>query len=65
MVFESTNYNSDDNNRFNGFSDDDLTIKREERRPSGTYFYIMNFNYTQNASTGNYTKTGYLYIDDN
>ncbi|PBI83133.1 hypothetical protein BSF41_46050 [Flavobacterium sp. ACN2] len=58
-VYEAKSYNESDN-MFRGYSDGRATIKRGDKLPTGTYFYILKYN------TGNKVKerTGYLYINN-
>lgn len=64
-VYEEENYDTT-NSKFGGFSDGRATINRNEKLPSGTYFYILTFDYdANNSETKTYKKAGYLYINDN
>ena len=58
-VFETRGYNETDN-VFAGYSDGRATMNRNEKLPTGTYFYILKY------SKGNVAKerTGYLYINN-
>lgn len=58
-VYDAKSYNESDN-MFKGFSDGRATIKRGDKLPTGTYFYILKYN------TGKEVKerTGYLYINN-
>ncbi len=53
-VYEKDGYMFDDE-RFEGYSKNDLNYKGEEQLPSGTYFYIIMFN-------GKKDKTGFITI---
>lgn len=59
-VYEAKSYNETDV-MFRGYSDGRATIKRGDKLPTGTYFYILKYN------TGKKVKkrTGYLYINNN
>jgi gliding motility-associated-like protein len=57
-VFETSNYNNTDNS-FKGFSDGRATFNRGEQLPTGTYYYILNYDYNAQRIK----KAGYLYIN--
>jgi len=58
-VFETKGYDESDN-VFAGYSDGRVTIKRGEKLPTGTYFYIIRYNNGQKGVE----KSGYLYINN-
>ena len=58
-IFEVANYGIDDN-FFRGFSSGRVTIKESDKLPSGTYFYVIEY---ENASGDTKNKAGYLYIN--
>ena len=58
-VFETKSYNESDN-MFRGYSDGRGTVKRGDKLPTGTYFYILRYN---NGEKG-IEKSGYLYINN-
>lgn len=58
-VFETKSYNESDN-MFRGYSDGRATINRNEKLPTGTYFYILKYNNTKKVVE----KSGYLYINN-
>lgn len=61
-VFETDNYGVN-GNVFAGYSDGRMTIGKKIL-PSGTYFYVINFNYKGTGNTNNrQTKSGYLYLN--
>lgn len=61
-VFETTNYNSN-GNVFNGYSDAKGTISRDNGLPSGTYFYVIEYEYQpQGGTSRTIKKAGYLYL---
>lgn len=67
-VFDVDNYGSDElGNVFRGFSDGRVTIDDSELLPTGTYFYVLEFNGPDlpEDSNGKPTDafTGYLYIN--
>ncbi|WP_299676565.1 GEVED domain-containing protein [uncultured Tenacibaculum sp.] len=63
LVFETENYDNV-NNVFRGVSDGRLTIARNEKLPTGTYFYIIKYDFPNNGNLEVLTKSGYLYIND-
>ncbi|SHM95062.1 gliding motility-associated C-terminal domain-containing protein [Flavobacterium chilense] len=58
-VYEASAYNENDI-VFKGYSDGRATINRENKLPTGTYFYILKYN---NAGKM-IKKAGYLYINN-
>lgn len=63
-VFETTNYDSE-GNVFNGYSHGRTTVNSDEKLPTGTYFYVLTYEFTNAGSSRNIEKAGYLYINDN
>lgn len=61
-VFETSNYDSN-GNVFRGYSDGRVTINRDEKLPTGTYFYILNYDYTAANVTERIKQAGYLYLN--
>ncbi|WP_034061498.1 gliding motility-associated C-terminal domain-containing protein [Lacinutrix jangbogonensis] len=60
-VFETNNYDST-GNVFNGYSEGRLTIAKNKQLPTGTYYYVLNYDFSENGSTERIKKAGYLYI---
>ncbi|RRO13591.1 T9SS type B sorting domain-containing protein, partial [Mesohalobacter salilacus] len=58
-VYETRDYGSNDN-LFRGFSDGRITIRKSQKLPSGTYFYILNYTDVDGRTT---KRQGYLYIN--
>ena len=58
-VFDAKGYNETDN-MFRGYSDGRATINRNEKLPTGTYFYILKYNNTKKVVE----QSGYLYINN-
>lgn len=58
-VYEASGYN-ESNVMFAGYSDGRATVKRGEKLPTGTYFYILKYNNGKKIVE----KTGYLYINN-
>lgn len=63
-VFETTNYDSD-GNVFNGYSQGRATVNPDNKLPTGTYFYVLTYEFTSAGATRNIEKAGYLYLNDN
>ncbi|MGA9639630.1 gliding motility-associated C-terminal domain-containing protein [Flavobacterium sp.] len=61
-VFETNGYNETDN-VFKGFSNGRLTIEKDKQLPTGSYFYILNYEYTDSSGSRNIRKAGDLYIN--
>lgn len=62
-VFETTNYGST-GNVFKGISEGRATLNREGKLQTGTYFYIINYQYTEDGKTKTDKKSGYLYLNN-
>ncbi|KQB40120.1 gliding motility-associated C-terminal domain-containing protein [Flavobacterium aquidurense] len=58
-VYDAKSYNETDV-MFRGYSDGRSTVKRGEKLPTGTYFYILRYNNNGNGVE----KSGYLYINN-
>ncbi len=64
-VFETDNY-GEGRDVFDGFSRGRLNVNGDQQLPSGTYFYILKFDYeTANQNRETFKKTGYLYLNGN
>uniref|UniRef100_UPI002613B482 gliding motility-associated C-terminal domain-containing protein n=1 Tax=uncultured Tenacibaculum sp. TaxID=174713 RepID=UPI002613B482 len=63
LVFETENYDNV-TNVFRGVSEGRLTIAKNEKLPTGTYFYIIKYDFPNNGNLELLTKSGYLYISD-
>jgi hypothetical protein len=62
LVFETTKYNNE-TNAFDGYSRGRTTISKSDGLPTGTYYYIMNyeaFDGTGNIITNR--KDGFIYL---
>ncbi|SDH05626.1 SdrD B-like domain-containing protein [Psychroflexus sediminis] len=60
-VFDVTGYDNDEYNlRFNGYSEGNITIQKDKRLPTGTYFYILNY---VNRDGEPIRKNGYLHLN--
>ncbi|MFD2040781.1 gliding motility-associated C-terminal domain-containing protein, partial [Flavobacterium artemisiae] len=60
LIYEKKGYDNV-TNPFEGFSDGRATVLKGDKLPTGTYFYILE--YEDNGRHGK--KSGYLYINDN
>jgi gliding motility-associated-like protein len=61
-VFDTHNYDSA-GNVFNGYSDGRVTVNKGEKLPTGTYFYIVNYEYTGKKGSRMIKKSGYLHLE--
>ncbi|MEM0516895.1 gliding motility-associated C-terminal domain-containing protein [Aequorivita flava] len=61
-VFETDNYGPD-GDVFDGTSTGRVTIKSKDRLPTGTYFYILNYEYGDPALGNRHKQTGFLYLN--
>lgn len=67
-VYETKNYdNLGDGsvNVFNGYSEGRVTVNKKEKLPTGTYFYIVNYEYKDAQGSRMIKKSGYLHLDTN
>lgn len=60
-VFETSDYDTK-GNVFKGYSDGRLTVLGDKKLPTGTYFYVIKYDYTKNGTTDRVKKAGYLYL---
>lgn len=60
LVFETEGYNSS-SNTFKGVSQGRITIGKGSKLPTGTYFYVLNYEYNGSMIK----KQGYIYINAN
>ncbi|MDR0228540.1 MAG: gliding motility-associated C-terminal domain-containing protein [Flavobacteriaceae bacterium] len=63
-VFETTSYDSR-GNVFKGYSDGKVTMNRGEQLPSGTYFYVLTYEFKDDKGTRTVKKAGYLHLETN
>ncbi len=63
-VFDTDNYNTYDN-VFRGYSDGRVTVKKKDKLPTGTYFYIVNYEFTDKNGSRMIKKSGYLHLENN
>ena len=63
-VFESGNYGVG-GDVFDGFSTGRLTIKDKKQLPSGTYYYVLDYEYGEPESKDRHKQAGFLYLSGN
>lgn len=63
-VFETTSYDSH-GNVFRGYSDGKGTINKGEQLPSGTYFYVLTYEFKDASGARTVKKAGYLHLETN
>jgi len=63
-VFETDNYGTN-GDVFDGYSNGRLTINENERLPTGTYFYVLNYQYNNEGTFEQNKQAGYLYLNGN
>ncbi|WP_121965841.1 gliding motility-associated C-terminal domain-containing protein [Myroides sp. N17-2] len=63
-VYDTHNYDSA-GNVFRGYSDGRVTLDKSEKLPSGTYFYIVNYEYKDAKGSRMIKKSGYLHLESN
>lgn len=63
-VFETNNYGWD-GDIFDGYSSGRLTLKNSEQLPSGTYYYILEYNYGNEVDNNSHKQAGFLYLSAN
>lgn len=60
-VFESNNY-GENGEVFKGYSTGRLTVNGSRQLPTGTYFYMVDYEYGDPSANTRYKQTGYLYL---
>lgn len=63
-VFESDNYGVD-GDVFDGFSTGRLTVDGDKQLPTGTYYYILDYQYGNPSENNRHKQAGYLYLSGN
>ncbi|MBW3520137.1 gliding motility-associated C-terminal domain-containing protein [Flavobacterium sp. NKUCC04_CG] len=63
-VFETKNYNSS-GNVFKGVSEGRVTVKKNDKLPTGTYYYILKYERVTKDGSHMETKVGYLHLENN
>lgn len=64
QVFETDNYGRN-GDVFDGYSNGRMTINSSHQLPTGTYYYILEYDYDNGSGTGRHQKAGYLYLSGN
>ncbi|MDX1326066.1 MAG: gliding motility-associated C-terminal domain-containing protein [Arenibacter sp.] len=60
LVYATRSYNNNTNN-FDGTSQGRVTVQEDNKLPTGTYFYMLNFTNADQSKSK--TLTGYIYIN--
>ena len=64
LVYKTSSYDNE-TNVFKGYSDDRVTVSRSDKLPTGTYWYILRYEYDlYGTAQENIQKIGYLYIQN-
>lgn len=63
-VFETKSYDTS-GNVFRGYSDGKGTINKNEKLPTGTYYYILTYEYSDVNGSNIIKKAGYLHLENN
>ncbi|HLW33851.1 MAG TPA: gliding motility-associated C-terminal domain-containing protein [Aequorivita sp.] len=63
-VFESHNYGVG-GDVFDGFSSGRLTVKNTKQLPSGTYYYILDYEFGAPGDNNRHKQAGFLYLSGN
>lgn len=63
-VFETKAYDTT-GNVFAGYSDGKGTINKNEKLPTGTYYYILTYEHTDANGSNMIKKAGYLHLENN
>lgn len=63
-VYETKAYDSN-GNVFRGYSEGRVTVNKKEQLPTGTYFYIVSYEYKDAHGSKMIKKSGYLHLDNN
>jgi len=65
LVWETTDYNSN-GNTFQGYSNGRVTVNKDSMLPSGTYYYIIKYDYDLgNGEVYPIEQAGYLHLETN
>lgn len=63
-VFETNNYGVD-GDLFRGYSEGRATLNKNGQLPTGTYFYVLDYEYEVDNGTDRHKEAGYLYLNGN
>ena len=47
---------------FDGYSSGRLTVQEQSQLPSGTYFYVLEYDYEQGDGLKKHQKAGYIHL---
>ena len=65
LVYETKNYNSN-GNTFKGYSEGRVTVKKADKLPTGTYYYVIKYNFDLgNGEVYPKEQAGYLHLETN
>lgn len=62
-VYDTKNYDST-GNVFRGYSNGRATLNKSDRLPTGTYYYVVTYQYSDSKGTQMKKKTGYLHLEN-
>lgn len=63
-VFESNNY-GEGGNVFRGYSEGRATLNQDKQLPTGTYFYVLEYDYDTDDGVKHHKEASYLYLNGN
>lgn len=64
-IFQTDNYGPN-GDVFDGYSSGRLTVRKGKKQvPTGTYFYILEYDYEAGSGMNTHQKAGYLYVSGN
>ncbi len=63
-VFKTTNYDSN-GNVFRGYSEGRATIDKSKKLPSGTYYYVLEYECTTGGGSQMIRKAAFLHLESN
>lgn len=63
-VFETSSYDSK-GNVFNGYAQGNGVVNPDEKLPSGTYYYVVEYLYDRDGENKWVKKVGYLHLENN
>ncbi|MHC5310861.1 gliding motility-associated C-terminal domain-containing protein [Myroides sp. LJL116] len=65
-VFETSNYDAKGDgsvNVFRGYSEGRVTVDKNQMLPTGTYYYVLTYEYTGTNGNSTIKKAGYLHLE--
>lgn len=63
-VFKTTNYDSS-GNVFKGYSEARATVDKNKMLPTGTYYFILEYEFTKEGKSQTIRKAGHLHLETN